>query len=104
MIAARLAKVRTTPNSKICCLTGLLWSGSNLNMTGLRSALAKKQTSPSIYGETERDCQLAIVWFKRHLHIVSFSESVGRVDIVVDRVVMLKMMLSSDDISHHLLG
>ena len=50
MIAARLAKVRTTPNNKICCLTGLLRRGSNLNMTALISALAKKQTPLSLYG------------------------------------------------------
>ena len=40
---------------------------------------------------------------KRHLHIVPSSEFVGRVDMVVDMAVMLKMKLSSDDTSHHLL-
>lgn len=40
---------------------------------------------------------------KRHLHIVPSSEFVGRVDMVVDMAVMLKMQLSSDDNSHHLL-
>ena len=40
---------------------------------------------------------------KRHLHIVLSSEFVGRVDMVADMAVMLRMKPSSDDTSHHLL-
>ena len=36
-------------------------------------------------------------------HIVSSSEVVSRVDMAVDMMIMLKMRLSSDDSSHHLL-
>lgn len=43
------------------------------------------------------------MWVYRHLHVVPSSEVVGRVDMVVDMVVMLKMKLSSDHSSHHLL-
>ena len=54
-------------------------------------------------GETARGSELAIMRIKRDLHIVPWSECVGRVDMVVDMAVMLKMKLSSDDTSHHLL-
>lgn len=43
------------------------------------------------------------MWVERHSDTVPSSEFVGRVDMVVDMAVMLKMELSSDDTSHHLL-
>ncbi len=72
-------------------------------MIALRFALTKKQTPLSMYGGNSARKPAGNYVDKRHLHAVLSSDFVGSVDMVVDMVVMLKMKLSSDDISHHLL-